>query len=69
MKITVNQDEAVVKTVREGLNAQADTARADWSKPRIQNVCAKSSKSKLQILILRDFAIVCFIISQSERSL
>lgn len=46
MKITLNTDKEIVKTIKDGLKKQAATAPAELKKQMIINVCAKNSKSR-----------------------
>lgn len=66
MKIKLNSDMEIVKTVKEGLKRQAVIVPAAEKKRMIQSVCVRSSRRKLPIRILKVFAIVCSTIKKSN---
>ena len=50
------------------LNPAAATARADFKRMKIQNVCAGSSETRLPTPILKASATVCSIIRKNSKS-
>ena len=66
MKIKLNQDNEVVKTVREGLIAKDGYCPCRVGKKPNLSVCAKSFALKLPTLTLKDCAIVNFFIKKNK---
>ncbi len=61
MKIKLNPDQEIVNTIREGLKRTGGYCPCRRDAQRQPNVCARSLRIKLQILISRGTATVCSI--------
>ena len=64
MKITLNPDKEVVKTVKEGLKRTGGYCPCRIQRTEEYKCMCKEFKDRLPILILRAFVIVCFTTNQ-----
>ena len=62
MKVRYNEDEEIVRTVKEGLLRRGGY----WRKTKIQSACARKSGNRFRILILKGIVTACCTIKKNN---